>query len=195
MKMGNIDKIRELLKKNRSYRRFRESIRISDDVLIDIVDLVRYCSSGRNLQPLKYKIVSEESICKRLFPHLAWAGYLTDWPGPKEGERPVAYIVQCLDNSLTNNPMCDEGLQLEAITMGATAIGLGCCIIKSFKVEEVKEILDLPESLEPTYIVALGEPIESVVLEDMVDNDYKYWRDSEQIHHVPKRSIEEILLK
>lgn len=195
METKEFEKLRELMKVNRSYRRFRQDSRLSEGVLSDIVDLVRYCGSGRNLQPLKYKIINGEPECDVIFPMLAWAGYLTDWDGPSEGERPAAYIVQCLDTSLTKNPLCDEGLQLEALTLGATALGLGCCIIKSFNAEGVKRLLALPDHIVPTYVVALGYPVESVVIEAMHGEDYKYWRDDSGIHHVPKRSLEEILLK
>lgn len=189
------NELRELLVKNRSYRRFDQSRKISADELREIADLATLCASGRNLQPLKYKLVNDEAICAELFAHLAWAGYLTDWAGPEEGERPVAYIVQCLDESLTKNPMCDEGLQLEALTLGAVAKGYGTCIIKSFNLPKIVEILKLEPSLKPTYVIALGVPKEDVVLEPMVDGDIKYWRDEKGIHHVPKRGIEEILVK
>ncbi len=126
---------------------------------------------------------------------LAWTGYLTEWEGPAEGERPAAYIVQCLDTSLTKNPLCDEGLQLEAISLGAVSKGLGCCIIKSFNMDGVKRLLNLPEHILPTYVVAIGEPVECVRLEEMKAGEYRYWRDKDEIHHVPKRSLEEILLK
>ena len=187
--------LKELLIKNRSYRRFKQSEKISDNELQEIVELATLCASGRNLQPLKYKLVNNDAICAALFKQLSWAGYLTDWTGPEEGERPVAYIVQCLDESLTKNPLCDEGLQLEVLTLGATAKGYGTCIIKSFNVSKVRELLELPPFLTPTYIVALGIPVEEVVLERIVDDDVKYWRDERGIHHVPKRGVEEILVK
>ena len=189
------NELRELLIKNRSYRRFDQSHKISVEELREIADLATLCASGRNLQPLKYKLVDDEALCAELFEQLAWAGYLTDWAGPEDGERPVAYIVQCLDENLTKNPMCDEGLQLEALTLGAVAKGYGTCIIKSFNLSKVVEILKLELELKPTYIVAIGVPKEKVVLEPMTDGDIKYWRDEKGTHHVPKRDIEEILIK
>ncbi len=189
------NELKELLIKNRSYRRFDQSKEISYETLKDIVSLSTLCASGRNLQPLKYRIVNNPKECAIVFPLLAWAGYLKDWAGPEYGERPTAYLIQCLDLSLTDNPMCDEGLQLEALTLGATASGLGTCIIKSFNQIKLKEILDIPESLNPTYIVALGYPAEQAVLEPIKDGDIKYWRDPNGIHHVPKRGLEEILVK
>lgn len=189
------DNLKDLLAKNRSYRRFDQSHKISPESLVKIIELATLCASGRNLQPIKYKIVSTEDDCEKIFHTLAWAGYLTDWNGPQEGERPSAYLVQCLDKNLTDNPMCDEGLQLEAITLGAVAFGLGTCIIKSFNPKKIIDILNLPENICPTHIVALGYPAEQVVIEPMKDGDIKYWRDKNSVHHVPKRGIKEILVK
>ncbi len=187
--------LKELMMRNRSCRRFDESERISEKLLSELVDLSRYCASGRNLQPLKYRVVFAVDECESLFPLLVWAGYLTDWTGPEKGERPAAYIVQCLDRSLTDNPMCDDGLHLEAITLGAVSRGLGGCIIKSFNKDRLRSVLNLPADLEPLHVLALGVPVEKVEMEDMRNGNIKYWRDEKGIHHVPKRSLEEILVK
>lgn len=187
--------LRELLRRNRSYRRFRQDERIGESMLEGLVELTRYCASGRNLQPLKYRIVCDEKECAEIFPALAWAGYLSDWAGPEEGERPSAYLVQCLDTSLTENLLCDDGLQLEAISLGAVTLGLGTCIIKSFNAARIKEALNIGESMKPLYVLALGVPEEEVEIEPMQGGDVKYWRDENKIHHVPKRELHELLLK
>ena len=187
----------ELLKKDRSYRRFDESYKIDFDTLKKLVGLTRYCASGRNLQPLKYYIVNEEEKCDQIFPLLKWAGYLTDWDGPEKGERPVAYLVQCIDTDLTKNYLCDDGLQLQAITLGAIAEGLGCCIIKSFNVLKLKEVLSLSENLSPLYVLAIGKPVEEVVIEETKDDSedsIKYYRTPDGIHHVPKRPLESLII-
>lgn len=189
------NELKEMFERNRSYRRFDESKRVSGEDLEKLVDLCRYCASGRNLQPLKYRVVSSDEECRKVFPLLAWAGYLTDWAGPEEGERPTAYIIQCLDHGLTDNPMCDDGLQLEALTLGAVSLGLGGCIIKSFNKAKLHESLALSPHLEALHVLALGVPVEEVVVEDIEDGDIKYWRDESMTHHVPKRGLEEILVK
>ena len=195
--MTTFDLLKDLLLKDRSIRRFDEKVYIETEDLKSIVGLVRYCASGRNLQPLKYKVVNDPELNKEIFPLCGWAGYLKDWAGPEEGERPVAYIIQCLDTSLTADPMCDEGLQLQAITLGATAMGLGGCIIKSFNKKKLIEILNLPEKYEPRYIYALGYPVEKVVIEDIVsegDEAIKYYRTEDKVHHVPKRTLNDLLI-
>lgn len=183
-----------LLKSDRSVRRFKEDETVTADTLSTLVNLTRYCGSGRNLQPLRYRIVTDTAEKEAIFPKLAWAGYLTDWAGPEAGERPAAYLVQCLDTSLSQNCLCDDGLQLQAITLGATAMGLGCCIIKAFNAPCVAEALALAPHLQPRYVLALGYPAEKVEIEDMTD-DYKYYRTADGIHHVPKRTLKELIVK
>lgn len=183
-----------LLKSDRSVRRFKEDETVTADTLSTLVNLTRYCGSGRNLQPLRYRIVTDTAEKEAIFPKLAWAGYLTDWDGPEPGERPAAYLVQCLDTFLTQNCLCDDGLQLQAITLGATAMGLGCCIIKAFNAPCVAEALALAPHLQPRYVLAIGYPAEKVEIEDMTD-DYKYYRTADGIHHVPKRTLEELIVK
>lgn len=189
--------LRELFKIDRSYRRFDENYIVDRETLLSLVELTRYCASGRNIQPMKYYIVNDANIGDQIFPLLKWAGYLADWDGPENGERPTAYLVQCLDTSITKNYLCDDGLQLQAITLGAVAEGLGCCLIKSFNSLKLKEILSLADNLEPLYVVAIGKPIEKVMIEDMDfpdKNDIKYYRTSDGVHHVPKRTLEELIV-
>ncbi len=195
--MITFDDFKELIRSNRSYRRFDESRKIPKDVLESLVNLTRYCASGRNLQPLRYKIVCTEEGCNRIFPALKWAGYYQDWDGPEEGERPVAYLVQCLDTELTTNCLCDDGLQLEAITLGASSLGIHGTIIKAFNGEEVRTACDLPERYKPLYVLSLGYPAETVLMEDTdgsTDADIRYHRDNEGHHIVPKRPLNELII-
>ena len=191
------EEFESLLAADRTVRRFDGSRRLGHDVLERLVNLTRLCASGRNAQPLKYVAVSDVKTCTEIFPTLKWAGYFTWWDGPEEGERPVAYLVQCLDRHYGENCLCDDGLQLQAITLGARTLGLGCCIIKAFNPTKVSEVLGLDDRHVPRYVVALGYPAETVVIEDMSgddDADFKYYRTPDGVHHVPKRSLSEILI-
>lgn len=192
--MNSFESLKELLLRNRSIRRFDESRKIDGESLKDIVSLTTLCASGRNAQPLKYRIANYDKECAAIFPLLAWAGYYTDWDGPEEGQRPTAYIIQCLDTSITSNPLCDEGLQLEALTLGATSLGLSGCIIKSFK-PTISDVLNLPNHIKPVYVIALGYAAEKAHIVPLKeDGDYKYYRDENDTQCVPKRSILEILI-
>ena len=45
------------------------------------------------------------------------AGYLKDWPGPAEGQRPSAYIVVLGDTQITRNVGCDHGIAAQTIRL------------------------------------------------------------------------------
>ena len=183
----------ELIKKNRSYRRFKESERITAEQLKKWIELARYTASGRNMQPLKFLGSVDPETNAGIFPFLAWAGYLTWWKGPEEGERPVAYIVVMHDKSLSETRYCDDGIAIQSILLGAVEDGYGGCIIGSFNKGRVAHLLQLPDHLEILWILALGKPAETVVIEDIKNNDVKYWRDEKGIHHVPKRKLDELI--
>jgi nitroreductase len=186
---------KELILKNRSYRRFYQSEKISNNQLREWVDLARNSASARNAQTLKYILSTDEELNGRIFDQLAWAGYLTNWPGPEEGERPAAYIILLNDALIAGNYFCDDGIAIQSILLGATEAGYGGCIIHSVNRNKLREILNLSEQFEILYVLALGKPKETVVLEEMKEGDFKYWRDENQIHHVPKRGLDEIILE
>lgn len=187
--------LNELLIKNRSYRRFDQKLRITGQDLTDLVGLTRYCASGRNIQPLKYVGVICPEMCAKVFETLSWAGYLTDWPGPEEGERPAAYLIQLLDTRIAEHCLCDDGIQAQTILLGAAEKGWGGCLIKAFKNETLRQILALQEEQKILYVLALGKPKERVVIDDMKAGDYKYWREADGTHHVPKRSVQELIVE
>ncbi|MCM1483931.1 MAG: nitroreductase family protein [Muribaculaceae bacterium] len=193
--MDKFEILKDLLESNRSVRRFDSSRIISQEVIERIIDLTRYCASGRNLQPLRYRIVSDRDECEAVFPALAWAGYYKDWDGPVQGERPVAYIVQCMDTELCKNCLCDDGLQLEAITLGAAALGISGCIIKSFNKQRIVEALGIPSRYEPLYVLALGYAAEEVRIVKLgKDDDIRYYRDANDVQCVPKRALADLLI-
>ncbi len=185
--------IYELIKKNRSIRRFDSSQTISSETIEKWIELARLSPSARNMQSLKYVICTDEKINGLIFPNLGWAGYLTDWKGPEENERPVAYVVVLLDKSLAVSSACDEGIAMQSILLGAVEDGYGGCIIGSVNKSKISKILQLPGNLEVIYLLALGKPAEEVVIETAENGDIKYWRDENNIHHVPKRSLQEII--
>jgi nitroreductase len=185
--------LRELLLKNRSYRRFREAEGVPGELLREWVGLARLCPSGRNAQPLKYRPVTGDATRAAVFATLSWAGYLKEWNGPAEGERPAAYLVQLLDTRVAADCLCDDGIQALAILLGATEAGFGGCIVKAFREEPLRRALELPAWFAIRHVIALGRPAERVVLEEMQGDDYKYWRDADGTHHVPKRPLDELL--
>jgi nitroreductase len=187
--------IADLVGKNRSYRRFYQDFSIERQALEELVGLTRHCASAANLQPLKYILSCDPEKNALIFKHLAWAGYLKDWPGPPEGERPSAYIIVLGDTIISKSFGCDHGIASQTILLGATEKGLGGCMVGAVKRKELRDALAIPGHLEILLVLAIGKPKEKVVIDTVgPDGDIKYWRDSKDVHHVPKRSVDEIIV-
>lgn len=187
--------IADLTLKSRSYRRFEQNRTIERDVLERLVDLVRFCPSARNMQPLKFLLSHTAERNALIFPILAWAGYLRTWPGPAEGERPAAYIVMLEDQQLSRSTAIDQGIVAQTIMLGAAERGLGGCIIAAFKREQLAQALGLPEHLHPVLVLALGYPAEQVQLVDMPESGaVEYYRDQRDVHCVPKRKLVDLIV-
>ena len=186
---------RDLVLKNRSYRRFYQEFAVERETLRELVDLARLSASGSNLQPLKFILSCEPDKNAQIFACLGWAAYLKDWPGPAEGERPSAYIVILGDKEIAQTFGVNPGIAAQSILLGATEKGLGGCMIGSIKKPELTQVLNIPDRFEILLVLAIGKPKETVVLELVgPDGSIKYWRDSQNVHHVPKRSLDEIIV-
>lgn len=187
--------IKDLVKQNRTYRRFYQEVAVEHQMLRELVDLGRLSASGANLQPLKYILSCDPQKNALIFPHLGWAGYLKDWQGPGEGERPSAYIIILNDTQISPSPGCDQGIAAQSILLGATEKGLGGCMIGTVQRQKLCKALDIPSHYEILLVLALGKPKEQVLIEALnATNDIKYWRDSDGKHHVPKRALDDIIL-
>lgn len=187
--------IRDLVLKNRSYRRFYQDAAVELETLKELVDLARQAPSARNAQPLKYILSCDPEKNALIFKYLAWAGYLKGWGGPVEGERPAAYIVVLGDTEISPTFGCDHGIAVQTMLLGAAERGLGGCIIGSVQRPALQEALKIPAKFEILLVLAIGKPKETVVLEALgPDGDIKYYRDENQTHHVPKRGLEDIIL-
>lgn len=186
--------IKDLVVKNRSYRRFFEESVIGRETLLELVELARLSASAANLQPLKYILSCECEKNGLIFEQLAWAGYLKDWAGPAEGERPAGYIIILGDKRVSSSFGCDHGIAAQSILLGATERGLGGCMIGSIHRDKLAAALDIGSDYEILLVIALGKPKEEVVIETAgADDDIKYWRDGEGRHHVPKRALDDII--
>ncbi|HEX7557041.1 MAG TPA: nitroreductase family protein [Leptolinea sp.] len=187
--------LKDLVLRNRSYRRFDQSTRITSAALYELCDLMRLTPSVRNAQPLKYFLVTTAEACARVFPLLGWAGYLKDWDGPEEGERPTAYVVLLGDKTISENFNIDPGIEAQTLLLGAVEQGLGGCILATVRRDELKTLLEIPQHCDILYVIALGKPVEKVVLEQIgADGDFKYWRDAQNVHHVPKRALTDLII-
>ena len=185
----------ELVKNNRSRRRFHQDVSVDTETLRGLVDMARLTPSARNLQPLKYILSNTTEKNARIFSCLSWALDLKDWGGPAEGERPSAYIIILGDTDIAKTFGCDHGIAAQTIILGAVAKGLGGCIMASINRNRLRELLEIPERYEILLVLALGKPKEQVIVEPIGKNgDVKYWRDAAGVHHVPKRALDEIIV-
>jgi nitroreductase len=193
--IGGENMIRDLIEKNRSYRRFRQEVAVESQTLRELVDLARLSASAGNMQPLRYILSWDPEKNGLVFPNLAWARYIEDWPGPAEGERPSAYIILLEDRQVDHPLHCDHGIAAQSILLGAIERGLGGCIIGSINKLNLRNLLSIPVRYDILLVIALGKPREKVEIEKLgADGWVKYWRDSEGVHHVPKRALDDIIL-
>jgi len=190
--------MQEIIARTRSFRRFFEKERISRDTLYELIDLARLGGSARNGQVWQYMVADEPEICGKIFPFLGWAGYLPDWKGPVEGERPSAYILCFLNRNWLKGPeswaQFDLGIATQNLLLGAMEKRIGGCRIAAFS-PNLASMFKVPDHLELSLVVALGKPRETVIIEECKDDDdIRYWRDEKEVHHVPKRSFSSCLL-
>jgi len=187
---------RDLVSRSRSCRRFDAEVPVGEEAVGNLVEIACCLPSARNLQPLRYIALTARAECDALFPLLGWAGYLEEWPGPEEGERPTAYLVMLNDTSIAEDSSCDSGIAAGAILLGATAAGYGGCIVGSVQKDALRRQLRIPRQYEILMVIALGKPAETIVIDRIGEGEsIRYYRDRNDIHHVPKREAADLLLR
>jgi len=187
--------LHDLIARSRSCRRFDEAFAIERSTLEALIELARLSPSAANLQPLKYILSCDPETNAAIFPHLTWATYLRDWPGPAAGERPSAYIIILGDTRISRNFGCDHGIAAQSILLGAREKGLAGCMIGLVARDDLRETLSLPSRYEILLVLALGKPTEEIVIDPVgAEGDIKYWRDDAGVHHVPKRALSDLIV-
>ncbi len=186
---------KELVIRNRSFRRFDASHRIDRQTLVELVELARCTASAANIQPIRYILSVEPETNAKIFDCLAWAAYLKDWPGPEPSERPTAYMILLIDQTLTKDWWCDDGIAAQTILLGAVDKGLGGCMLGAVNREKLRAELGIADQYKIRLVLALGKPSETVLIEDLQPGqNIRYWRDDQGVHHVPKRKIDDLIL-
>ena len=189
--------LKDLVRKSRSYRGYDRSYRFTRERLEDLADCARLCPSSVNKQPLRYYLAWEEETVSRIQAETRWARALQPTVLPRPGKEPTAFIVICQDETLDpnlNRYMKDVGIVAQTMLLAAVEQGLGGCMIGNFTAGSVRRVLELPETIHPLLILALGKPDEEIVLVDVKDGDTNYYRDENDVHYVPKRSLKDELL-
>ncbi|MBD3242107.1 MAG: nitroreductase, partial [Chitinivibrionales bacterium] len=179
--------LKDIVMKSRSIRRFDESAAIARRTLEQLVDIVRYCPSGGNKQPLRYLLIDDRRTNALVFPCISWAGHLKDWPGPDVGQRPAAYVILLGDTSITTTFGVDHGIAAQTLMLAAAERGLGGCIIGAMNRSRLRRALAIDSRYELLLMVALGVPAEAVTVDSIdASGDTRYYRGADGIHHVPK---------
>ncbi|RLD43375.1 MAG: nitroreductase [Bacteroidetes bacterium] len=187
--------LKNLVLKNRSYRKFHADKKVSESKLRALIDLVRQTASSKNRQPLKYLLLTEQQDTDFVFQQLKWAWYLKEWNGPTVSERPPAYILMLLDTKLNDHAEIDAGIAAQTILLGAVEQEMGGCIIRTVNHFEVKRYFKLEEDLKIILVIALGFPNQKVQLTRLPENQNVAYFEKEDTHFVPKRSLEEIIVR
>jgi len=190
--------IKDLVLKNRSYRGYDESCQLTRDKLEEFVDCARFCASSVNAQPLRYYIAWEKESVEKIQALTHWAAGLPQVKLPHKGKCPTAFIVICQDLQIDANQNRFQryvGIAAQTILLAAVEQGLGGCMIGNFQAGDLKAALQLGTEIQPMLVVALGKPAEKVVLTQVgADGSTAYYRDEEDVHYVPKRSLKSELL-
>lgn len=188
----------DLVKQARSHRGFRQNRKVTRQELEHLVECARFTPAARNDQVLKYYLAEKPETVAAIQPLTKWAGALAELHLPRKGAEPVAYIVICLDGSLAENPapyQRDVGIVAQTMLLAAAEMGLNGCMIGSFAAGELREKLGLPETIKPQLLLALGEGTDRIVITDVgEDGSTTYYRDAEDTHYVPKRTLEQLIL-
>jgi len=189
--------LKDTVKSSRSYRRFYNDIKIGYDDLLDIVEVARYVPSTVNSQPLKFKIINDEKECEKVFETLAWAGLLKEWKGPEKDERPSAYIIILGDLSIGKEKYTDVGITSQTIMLAAAEKGYGGCMFGSINRKMLAQELAIDtEKFSIELVLALGKPKEEVRIVDIENGESTaYYRDENSVHYVPKRKLDDLIIK
>lgn len=185
----------ELVKATRSFRNFDSSYRLDDETMTGLIELCRYTPSTANSQSIKFAYANTQESCEKIFPMLGWAGYIKEDKPPYDGNVPAAYILLCHDTDIANEIEIDAGICAQTIVLGAMDKGIAACMIGSFNKEKASELFALPDNIKPRLFIALGKPAETVEVVDIKNGDVKYYRESKVKHIVPKRTLDELLVK
>jgi nitroreductase len=187
---------RDLVTKGRNCMKFDGSTDFPEELLHDLLELACYVPSRGNLQPLKYLLVTDPFETGVLLSMLLPEGSFAGWSGVPDRDCPRAFIVIFGDLCLGSDFGMDSGIAAQSILLGATDAGYGGCIIPSFDREGISSHFGIPGIYQPLLVIALGKPAETLVIEQMSEDDTVRNRiDANGIRHIPKRVPGDVLLK
>ena len=190
--------IKDLIKKNRSVRGYDNSRDVTIEELREMVDCASLSASSVNMQPLKYILVNTVDGKARVLKQVSFAAKLSTLKLPHRGSEPMAYIVICQDEQISKSEtgfLRDVGIAAQSITLAATELGLGACMLGYFSPDKLRQALDLSENLKPQLVISLGKSVEDIRIVDIEEGESTdYYRDEAGIHYVPKRKLDDVII-
>lgn len=183
----------DLIRTNRTYRRFKQTA-VADEIIGEILEAARNAASAANKQPLSYVVVKKPDKVSDVFKLTKWAAYLPAEQGqPKSGEEPVLFIGVVENTDINKNCDTDAGLAIANMRLAAWAHGVGSCIIGACDKNKLSEMFELTENQVLHTVIAFGYPSHISSIEDMKDDNVKYYLDGNGDYVVPKRILSDVV--
>ena len=145
----------EAIKGRRSIRQFTYEP-IEKDALEKLLDAARWAPTASNQQRWRFVVVTSPTV-KELIKKFS----------PGIFAVPSAFIVVCIEKAAGAGVgaevtyLADCAIAAQNIMLAAYELGIGTCIVISYAKVAVREILNLPENVEPLFLITLGYPAEA----------------------------------
>ncbi len=169
----------------RSCRRFKQDP-IPREHFDKMIDAGRYVPTGFNKQPVRFAIISSPENVAKAFECTGW---LTGKPGINEA--PVGYIVVLNDTEIAKDAYVASGAATYAVQLAAHSFGYGSCYHGCEGKQQIIDMLDLPENIEPRVLISLGKYGEKAVVHDPSD-DWKPRLDDDGALHLGKLGLADV---
>ena len=127
---------------------------IEQEKLASLLEAARLAPSAKNTQDWRFVVVTDKKIRQKL----------AETTNKPDSFKNAGVIIAGCSNSkdvMTCGQaiaQIDVSIALEHICLQATELGLGTCWIGSFKTDQVREILGIPEQIEIIELLAVGYP-------------------------------------
>ncbi len=187
---------KDLLINNRSYRAYDRSYSVSKEELMELIHTARFSPSARNQQGLKFKLFTgvEADKMQGLYK---LGGALPELKLPRPETAPNAFILVCIDEKKAKNDkyiMMDVGIISHSILLRASELGLGGIMIGAAHFEKIVEEFSIPDRYAPVLLLAVGKPMEKIIIKDINDNEARKYYREDGVHTVPKVIADNLII-
>lgn len=183
--------LNDAIRKRRSIRRFKQ-LPVPEKLIYALIDAARMAPSGGNMQKLRFVSITEKTLVLSVFRETFWAAQVKPNRTPvSEVTSPVAFIAVTASDDANPTLHADAGAAIQNILLCAADNVLGSCWLGAFNKDKVDTLLNLPAGMKTLYLVAIGFPYESPVMENIEEGaSAKYYLDDNDVLHVPKYTVE-----